>query len=57
MYITICEIDHQSKFDATNRALKAVALAQPREMEWGGSWEGSSEWGTHVYSWLIHLTV
>ena len=32
MYITICEISHQSKFDALNRALKAGALGQPRGM-------------------------
>ena len=57
MYITICEIDHQSKSDARNRALKAGALGQPREMEWGGSWEGSSGWGTHVQPWLIHVNV
>ena len=31
MYITICEIDHQSKFNAWDRALKTGALAQP----WG----------------------
>ena len=36
IYITICEIDHQSKFDAWNRALKANALGQPWGMGWGG---------------------
>ena len=46
-------LSHQAR----NRALKAIALGQPREMEWGGSWEGSSGWGTHVHSWLIHVTV
>ena len=30
MYITICDIDHQSKFDAGNRALKASELGQLR---------------------------
>ena len=39
MYINICEIDDQSKFDAWNRALKAGALGQPRGMGWGGRWE------------------
>ena len=29
LYITICEIDQQSKFDAWNRALKVGALRQP----------------------------
>ena len=42
MYITICEIDDQSKFDAWNRALRAGALGQPRRMGWGGRWEGGS---------------
>ena len=26
-------------------------------MEWGGRWEGSSGWGTHVHPWLIHVNV
>ena len=40
MYITICERDPQSKFNAWNRALKANALGQPRGMGWevGGKW-------------------
>ena len=40
MYITICEIDDQSKFDAWNRGLKTSALGQPRRMGWGGRWVG-----------------
>ena len=40
MYITICEIDDQSEFDALNRAFKASALGQPRGMGWGERWEG-----------------
>ena len=36
IYITICEIDHQSKFNAWNRALKASTLGQPRELGLGG---------------------
>ena len=46
MYITICEIDDQSKLDAWNRALKAGALGQPRGMGWGGRQEGDSGRGT-----------
>ena len=57
MYITICEIDHQGKFDAWSRALKAGALGQPRGMRWGRRWEGGSGWGTHVHPWLIHVNV
>ena len=40
MYITICEIDDQSKFNAGNRVLKAGALGQPRGMGWGKRWGG-----------------
>ena len=39
MYITICETDKQSKFDAWNRALKTGALGQPRGKGGeGGEW-------------------
>ena len=53
----ICETDRQSRFDAWDRALRAGALGWPWEMGWGGTWEGSSEWGTHVHPWLIHVDV
>ena len=36
MYITICEIDDQSKLDAWNRAFKSCALGQPGGKGWGG---------------------
>ena len=57
MYITVCETDHQSKFNARNGALKDGALGQPRGMGWRGRWEGHSGWGTHVHLWLIHVNV
>ena len=57
MYIIICEIDSQSKFDAWNRALKAGVLGQSWGMGWGGRWAGCSGWGTHVHPWLIHINV
>ena len=57
MYITICEIDDWSKFDAWNRALKASTLGQPRGMGWGGRLERISGQGTHVHPWLIHVNV
>jgi len=57
MYITICEIDDQSKFDAWNRALKASALWQRRGKGWGGRSEEGSGWGTHVHPWLIHVNI
>ena len=45
MYITVCKIDDQCKFDSISRALKAGALGQPRGMGWGGRWEEVSAWG------------
>ena len=44
MYITICKIDDQCKFNAWNRGLKASILGQPGWMQWGGKWEGISGW-------------
>ena len=57
MYITICELDHQSKFNAWNRVLKASALVQPWGMGWGGRWEGAWDRG-HMYThgW-IHVNI
>ena len=57
MYIIICETDHQSRFDAWDRVLRAGALGWPWGMGWGGRWEGDSWWGTHVHPWLIHVNV
>ena len=57
MNITICEIDHQSRFNAWDRVLRAGALGRPWGMGWGGMWEGGSGWGTHVHPWLIHVNV
>ena len=39
------------------QVLGAGALGWPREMGWGGRWEGGSGWGTHVTPWLIHVNV
>ena len=57
MYIIICEMDRQSRFDAWNRVLRAGALGWPRRMGWGVRWEGGSGWGTHVHLWWIHVNV
>ena len=57
MYIIICETNHQSRFDAWYRVLRAGALGWPRGTVWGGRWEGSSGWGTHVHPWWIHVNV
>ena len=55
MYITICETDRQSRFDAWDRAFRAGALGWPWEMGWEGRWEEGSGWGTHVHPWLIYV--
>ena len=57
MYITICEIDRWSRFDAWDWALRASALGWPWGMGWGGRWKRGSGWGTHVDPWLIHINV
>ena len=49
MYITICEIDHQSRFDAWGRAFKASVLGWPWRMGWGGTWRGVQD-GEHMYT-------
>ena len=56
MYITLGEIDDQSKFDAWNGAPKVGALGQPRGMEWGGRWEGGLGW-EHMYTngWFMSM--
>ena len=56
MNITMCKIDHQSKFDAWNKALKAGALGQPWGMGWGGKREGVSGRRTHVHPWLVPVS-
>ena len=55
MYNIICETNRQSRFDAWYRMLGAGALGCPREMVWGGRWEGDSGWGTRVHPWQIHV--
>ena len=37
--------------------LGAGALGRPRGMEWGGSREEGSGWGTRVYLWRIHVDI
>ena len=47
----------QSRSDVWVRVLRAGAPGWPWGMRWGGWWEGSSGWGTHVHPWLIHVNV
>ena len=56
-YMTICEVDHQSRFSAWDRILRAGALGWPWWMGWGGRWKGCSGWGTRVPPRLIHVNV
>ena len=39
------------------QVLRAGALGRPREIGWGGRWEGGSGWGKHANPWLIHVNV
>ena len=49
MYITICEIDRQSRFRAWDRVLRAGALGWPWGMEWEESGRGVQD-GEHMYT-------
>ena len=57
MYIIICEMNCQSRFNAWYRVLGAGALGWPQGMGWGGRWEQGSGWGTRVHPWQIHVNV
>ena len=57
MYITICKIDDQCKFNAGSRTPKASTLGQPRGIEWREGGGGVQDGGTHVYLWLVHVDV
>ena len=39
------------------QVLRAGALGRPREMGWGGRWDGGLGWGIHVNPWLNHVNV
>ena len=50
MYITICEIHHQSK------SMHETGHSKPVQWEGMGR-EGGSGWGAHVHPWLIQVSV
>ena len=56
MYITICEIDDQSKFDETGHS-NLVHWNNPEEWDGEGSGRGVLDGETHVHLWLIHVNV
>ena len=49
MYIFICEMDHQSSFDAWDGVLGAGALGWPRGMDGEGGGRGVQD-GEHMYT-------
>ena len=56
MYITICEIDDQFKFNAWNRALKAGALENIEG--WDGEGGGRGVWDRghmYTYGWFMSM--
>ena len=55
MYITICEIDDQYKFNAWSRTLKAGALGRPRGMGWGGRWEVQDGGHMYTHDWFMSM--
>ena len=50
VYIPVCIMDDQCKFDEWSKAAKASALWQPGGMEWGEEWGGRSGLGRHMYT-------
>ena len=50
MYIAICKIDEQCKFNDWSKACKTCALGHPSGIRLGGRWEGYSRWRRHMYS-------
>ena len=55
MYIIICEIDHQSRFDAWDRVLRAGALDDPEG--WDGEGGRGVQDGEHMYThgWFMSM--
>ena len=49
MYINICEIDHQSRFDAWGRVLRAGAWDDPEGCDGEGGGRGAQD-GEHMYT-------
>ena len=56
MYIIICEIDRQSRFDAWDRVLRAGALDDPEGWDGEGGGKGIQD-GEHMYihGWFMSM--
>ena len=57
MYINICKIDCQSRFNVWGSVLRAGAVGWPWGMGWRERQEGGSGRGAHVHPWVIHVNV
>ena len=55
VFIFICKMDDQYKFNAWSRALKAGALGQPRGIGWEGRWKRGSGLGEQIctHGWFM----
>ena len=57
MYIIICEMNLQSRFNAWDRVLGAGALGDPEGWDGEGGGRGDSGWGTYVHLSWVHVNV
>ena len=57
MYITICEIDRQSRFNALRQGAQGWCTGMTLRDGKGREVEGGSGWGTHIQPWLIHINI
>ena len=57
MYITVCEIEDQSKMMHETGHSKLVRWDNPKGWDGEGGGSGVWDWGTHVHLWLIHVNV
>ena len=50
LYISICEVDLQSRFNAWDRVLRAGTLRWPWGIWWRGRWEEGVQDGENIYT-------
>ena len=55
--IIICEIDHQSRFNAWSRGIQSWCSGMTQRDSVEREVGGASGWGTHVQPWLIHVGI
>ena len=49
-YITICKIESQQEFAIMSQETQTGPLYQPREVGWGGRWQGGSKGRGYMYT-------